>query len=86
MHVSAGWQATDELRVKTVKYFKGLMRVTEGFTDKQKKSLQRPTAASARVGSGASVYAGSGGSTAAAQAPSVSTGSSAKDFYGEGLV
>eukprot|EP00039_Didymoeca_costata_P008608 m.114120 g.114120 ORF g.114120 m.114120 type:complete len:280 (+) comp14153_c0_seq5:67-906(+) len=35
--------ATLELRVKTVKYFKGLMKVTAGFTQEQRASLVRPT-------------------------------------------
>lgn len=31
--------ATLELKVKTVKYFKGLMQVTEGFTEEEKRSI-----------------------------------------------
>lgn len=34
--------ATLELKVKTVKYFKGLMQVTQGFSDAQRASLVRP--------------------------------------------
>eukprot|EP00041_Stephanoeca_diplocostata_P008736 m.129213 g.129213 ORF g.129213 m.129213 type:complete len:277 (-) comp17454_c0_seq1:453-1283(-) len=33
--------ATMELKVKTVKYFKGLMQVSAGFTEEQKRSLGR---------------------------------------------
>jgi len=35
--------ATDELRVKTVKYFKGLMKVTAGFSEKERQTLIRPS-------------------------------------------
>eukprot|EP00040_Diaphanoeca_grandis_P019557 m.103271 g.103271 ORF g.103271 m.103271 type:complete len:281 (-) comp27486_c0_seq1:190-1032(-) len=41
--VVADEDSTLELRVKTVKYFKGLMKVMEGFSDEQKRSLGQRT-------------------------------------------
>lgn len=48
--------ATLELKVKTVKYFKGLMQVTQGFSDAQRASLVRPAANAA--GSSAAIKRG----------------------------
>lgn len=83
-------EATDELRVKTVKYFKGLMRVTEGFTEEQKVSLQRKQPI-ARVGSGAASSfptskTNGAGAGSESRSTSVSVGASAGDFYGPNKV
>ena len=47
--------ATLELKVKTVKYFKGLMQVTKGFTAVQVAALKRPRSGS--MSTGATSYA-----------------------------
>ena len=40
--VIADEDATLELKVKTVKYFKGLMQVTRSFTEEERRSLGSP--------------------------------------------
>jgi len=60
--------ATLELKVKTVKYFKGLMQVTQGFSDAQRAALVRPrgsapTASGARVRTRLTSSSASGGTT-----------------------